>query len=50
MSTVNALKSVNKGKARGVDGLAAEHYIYADERIHVISSLLFNCFPWIFAT
>ena len=41
---VNALKSVNKGKACGVDGLAAEHFIYADERIHVILSILFNCF------
>ena len=27
----------------GVDGLAAEHFIYADERIHVILSILFNC-------
>ena len=38
---------VNKGKACGVDGLiglAAEHFIYADERIHVILSILFNCF------
>ena len=41
---VNALKSVNKGKAFGVDGLVAEHYIYADERIHVIVSIIFNCF------
>ena len=40
---VNALKSVNKGKACGVDGLAAEHFIYADERIHFILSILFNC-------
>ena len=38
---VNAPKSVNKGKACGVDGLAAEHFIYADERIHVFSSILF---------
>ena len=41
---VNALKSVNKGKACGVDGHAAEHFIYADERIHYILSILFNCF------
>ena len=48
---VNALKSVNKGKACGVDGLAAEHFIYADERIHVILSLFIYLFyfPWIFA-
>ena len=44
LDIVNALKSVNKGKACGVDGLAAEHFIYADERIHVILSILFNCF------
>ena len=41
---VNALKSVNKGKACGVDGLAVEHFSYADERIHVILSILFYCF------
>ena len=44
LDIVNALKSVNKGKACGVDDLAAEHFIYADERIHVILSILFNCF------
>ena len=44
LDIVNELKSVNKGKACGVDGLAAEHFIYADERIHVILSILFNCF------
>ena len=44
LDIVNALKSVNKGKACGVDGLAAEHFIYADERIHVILSILFYCF------
>ena len=44
LDIVNALKSVNKCKACGVDGLAAEHFIYADERIHVILSILFNCF------
>ena len=44
LDIVNALTSVNKGKACGLDGLAAEHFIYADERIHVILSILFNCF------
>ena len=44
LDIVNALKSVNKGKACRVDGLAAEHFIYVDERIHVILSILFNCF------
>ena len=43
LDIVNALKSVNKGKACGVDGLAAEHFIHADERILVILSILFNC-------
>ena len=58
LDIVNALKSVNKGKACRVDGLAAEHFIYADERIdglaaehliyaderiHVILSILFYC-------
>ena len=27
-----------------VDGLAAEHFIYADAIIHIHISLLFNCF------
>ena len=44
LDIVNALLLVNKGKACGVDGLAAEHFIDADERIHVILSILFNCF------
>ena len=43
LDIVNALKSVNKGKACEFD-LAAEHFIYADEHIHVILSILFNCF------
>ena len=38
---VNALKSVNKGTACGVDGLAAKHVIYDDECIHIILSILF---------
>ena len=40
----NALKNAKTGKACGVDGLAAEHFIYADAIIHVHLSLLFNCF------
>ena len=40
----DALKNVKTGKACGVDGLAAEHYIYADAIIHIHLSLLFNCF------
>ena len=41
---INALKSVNQGKACGVDGLAAEHFIYTDEHIHISLSILINCF------
>ena len=37
----NALKT---GKACGIDGHAAEHFIYADAIIHIHLSLLFNCF------
>ena len=40
----NALKNAKTVKACGVDGLAAEHFIYADAIIHVHLSLLFNCF------
>ena len=40
----NALKNAKTGKACGVDGLAAEHFIYADAILHVHLSLLFNCF------
>ena len=40
----NALKNTKTGKACGVDGLSAEHFIYANPIIHVYLSLLFNCF------
>ena len=40
----NALKNAKAGKAFGVDGLAAEHFIYADAIIHIHLSLLFNSF------
>ena len=40
----NALKTVKTGKACGIDGHAAEHFIYADAIIHIHLSLLFNCF------
>ena len=36
LDIVNGLKSVNKGKACRVDGLATEHFIYGDERIRII--------------
>ena len=40
----NALKNTKTGKACGVDGLAAEHFIYANLTIHAYLSLLVNCF------
>ena len=40
----NALKGTKTGKAFGVDGLAAEHFIHASPIIHVHLSMLFNCF------
>lgn len=38
-----ALKRINKGKACGLDGIAAEHFIFAHPIIHVLLSMLFNC-------
>ena len=40
----SALKSLMRGKAYGVDGLAAEHFIYAYSITHVFLSLLINAF------
>ena len=40
----NALKNAKSGKACGVDGLAAEHFIYADAIIHIHLSFIFNSF------
>ena len=49
VSIINAAQRIvfcimTNGKACGVDGLAAEHFIYANKIIHVYLSLLFNCF------
>jgi len=38
-----ALKDIKKGKAAGLDGLAAEHFVYADSSLCVLLSLLFTC-------
>ena len=38
------LKATKCGKACGVDGLTAEHFIHADESILSILSILFNSF------
>ena len=40
----NAFKSVKIGKACGVDGVSAEHFLYAHDILHVFLSLLFTSF------
>ena len=35
---------MKSGKASGVDGLAVEHFLYADDYVNVYLSLLFNSF------
>ena len=46
MFTVNnikiAISKLKQGKAVGMDGISSEHLIYADSRLHVLLSLLFN--------
>ena len=32
------------GKSSGVDGISAEHFVFAHSRIHVLLSLLFSAF------
>ena len=41
---LDALKSIKCGKSSGVDGISAEHFIFAHSRIHVLLSLLFSPF------
>ena len=38
----NSSKHLKGGKASGVDGLAAEHFLYAGRHIYVYLPLLFN--------
>ena len=40
----NAFKSLKIGKACGVDGVPAEHLLYAHDILHVFLSLLFTSF------
>ena len=40
----NAFTSLKLGKACGVDGVSAEHFLYAHNVLHVILSLLFTSF------
>ena len=42
----DAYHHLRGGKASGVDGLAPEHFIYADRHIYVYLSLLFNSFMY----
>ena len=39
-----ALDSLKSGTSRGVDGLAAEHFMFVHRITHVLFSLLFNAF------
>ena len=41
---LDALKSIKCRKSSGVDGISAEHFIFAHSRIHVLLSLLFSAF------
>ena len=41
---VNALKNIKCGKSSGIDGISAEHFVFAHSRIHVLLSLLFSVF------
>ena len=43
-SIANSFKHLKSGKTSGVDGLAAEHFLYADDYVNVYLSLLFNSF------
>ena len=45
-SITNLFKHLKGSKASGVDGLAAEHFLYADHHIYVFLSLLFNSFMY----
>ena len=39
-----AIKDLKSGKSSGMDGLSAEHFKFASERLYVLFSLLFNSF------
>ena len=41
---MDALKNIKCGKSSGIDGISAEHFIFAHSRIHVLLSLLFSAF------
>ena len=41
---LDALKSIKCGKSSIVDGISAEHFVFAHSRIHVLFSSLFSAF------
>ena len=41
---LDALKNIKCGKSRGINGISAEHFVFADSRIHVLLSILFSAF------
>ena len=41
---LDALKSIKRCKSSGIDGISAEHFVFAHGRIHVLFSLLFSAF------
>ena len=41
---LDALKNIKCGKSSGIDGISAEHLVFAHSRIHVLLSLLFSSF------
>ena len=43
-NVLDALKNIKCGKSCGVDGISAEHFVFAHSRIHVLLSLLFSAF------
>ena len=49
LDTDECLMDVNLGKAAGIDGLAAEHFLYSHSSISVHLALLFSCLfqPWV---
>ena len=43
-NTLDALKNIKCGKSSGIDGISAEHFVFAHSRIHVLLSLIFSAF------
>ena len=41
---LDALKNIKCGKSSGIDGISAEHFVFAHSCIHVLLSILFSAF------